>query len=317
MEKESNEPSAQGGTPPPPPAQTNAAQRPIPAPPPLPPPSADAALRGRLERAETQLEELRGRLDPAGGPAGAGLRDVGQRLAGLEASVEGLKRTFASEGELAARLAQAESALASLRTAFDGQNRRLGLELDSRAGRDAVDGMRVELSAALSSIDEMKISLAQSTDELSSLGSECRRALGEAQGMLKAAEQNRGAALFDEHLREVVARLGARLSEMETAVHAGLAELSGRLKANEVLYQKMFSGAEERLAKSVEPQLKGIEGQLRWLRENLIRLSDDYAVVTERKIRALEAKYSAFEAISRRMDAIDAALKKGGRLGLP
>ncbi len=302
MEKENNEPSARGGTPPPP----------LP-----PPPAADAALRGRLERVEAQLEELRGCLHSAAVSPGDGLRDVAQRLSGLEALVDGLKRTFASEGELAARLAQAEGALASLRTAFEGQNRRTGLELDARAGRDAVDGMRVDLTVALSSIDEMKLSLAQSTDELSALGSECRRALGEAKGMLKAAEQNRGAALFDEHLREVVARLGARLSETETEMHAGFAELSGRLKANEVLYKKMFSDAEERLAKSVEPQLKGIEGQLRWLRENLIRLSDDYAVVTERKIRALEAKYSAFEAISRRMDAIDAALKKSGRLGLP
>jgi len=79
----------------------------------------------------------------------------------------------------------------------------------------------------------------------------------------------------------------------------------------------MFSAAEERLAKGLEPRLKDMDGQLRWLRESVIRLSDDYAVVTERRMRALEAKYSAFETIARRMDAIDAALKKAGRIGLP
>ena len=163
----------------------------------------------------------------------------------------------------------------------------------------------------------MKSRLSLYSEEFSGVERGCRKALGEMQGYVKSAEQKPMAEKFDEYLKESVARLSDRLAEAETAMHAGLAELSGRLTANEILYKKIFTEAEERLRKSVEPELKSVDGQLKWLRENMIRLSDDYTVVAERKMRALEGKYAAFEAIARRMDAIDAALKMGGKIGLP
>ncbi len=296
-------------------------------PPPMPPPpEPNAGLRRRLERVEGLIEELRGGL-AAGEKLAAErsaaaltrdeLKNAELRVTDLSASFDGLKRTFAGGSELDARLAQAEAALASLKTSFEGQQRKLRVELETLAPKDAVNALRVNLAAALAALDEMKTGLAQYSGELSALGSECRKTLGEAQGLAKAAERARTAPQFVEFLKDASAAMSARLAGLEVAMHAGLSELSGRMNANEILYNKMFSTAEERLKKCLEPKFKDIEGQLRWLRENVLRLSDDYTVAAERRIRALEAKYSAFEVMARRMEAIDAALKKSGRIGLP
>lgn len=299
---------------------------PAPAPAPAPPDGGGAEFAFRLGRAEELVDGLRRQVSACeeGLRAEAGkavsrdeLRDMALRVADLAEAFDGLKRSVASEGELAARLGQAEAAAASLKTAFEGQQRRLKGELDALAPRAAADEVRVNLAAATASLDEMKRNFAQYSEELHAVGAECRRALGEAQGLARVAAQGGATGRFDEHLKEIVAKLNGRLSEVETAMHAGLSELTARLNSGEVLYNKVFSAAEERLAESLEPRMKDIDGQLRWLRETVIRLSDDYTVVAERKMRALEAKYSAFEVISRRMDAIDAALKMGGRLGLP
>lgn len=232
-----------------------------------------------------------------------------------EAPAAAPKGRASREEELAARLELAESSLAGLKAAFEGQRARFEGELDAVAQKDSVEALRVNLAAALTALDGMKLNFAQYADELAASRSECRKALGEAQGLARVAAQNQAGGQLDGFLRDSVDRLSARLAELETAMHAGLSELSARFTANEVLYGKMFSSAEERLKKGLEPQLKRVEGELRWLRENLLRLSDDYTVVAERKIRALEAKYSAFEAISRRMDAIDAALRMGAKKG--
>ncbi|MDD2805634.1 MAG: hypothetical protein PHV33_08775 [Elusimicrobiales bacterium] len=293
---------------------------------PPPPQGGGEEFAFRLGRAEAVLAELRGqvsagadalRAEAAKAATRDELKDMGLRVSDLSVSFDGLRRTFSSEGELAGRLEQAEGAVAALKTALEGQQRRLKGELEALAPRALTDEMRVNLSGAVSALDEMKLNFAQYSEELAAVAAECRKALGEAQGLAKAAAQGGVAGRFDEHLKDLVAKLSARLSEVETAMHAGVAELAARMNSNEVLYNKMFSAAEERLAKGLEPKLKDIDGQLRWLRESVIRLSDDYAVVAERRMRALEAKYSAFETIARRMDAIDAALKKAGRIGLP
>lgn len=293
---------------------------------PRPPEGGGNEFAFRLGRAEELLEALRRQLssDEEAMREGDGkaasrdeLKDMGLRVGDLGASFDGLKRAVSSEGELAARLGQTEAAVTELRTVLEGQQRKLKSELEALAPRETADEMRVNLAGAIASLDEMKLNFAQYSEELSSMGAECRKALGEAQGLAKAAAQGGGAARFDEHLKDLVAKLHTRLAQVETAMHAGLSELAARFNGSEVLYNKMFSAAEERLNESLGPKLKDIDGQLRWLRENVIRLADDYTVVAERKMKALEAKYSAFEAISRRMDAIDAALKMGGRIGLP
>lgn len=308
-----------------PPVEPQAAPLPPPPPPPQASPS-EAGLRARLERAEALIEELRGRLAAdekksdekiSAAATKDDLKNAELRMTDIAAALEDFKRTFASEGELAARLAQAESAMAGLKTSFEGQELKLKTELPALASRDAADELRVNLAAALNTLNEMKLAMAQYAGEVSSLGSECRRALGEAQGLSKAALNAQTAPQAVDFMREAAAAMNTRLSELEVSVHASISEFSSRLGAGEVLINKVLASAEERLRKSFEPKFKDIDGQLRWIRENLLRLSDDYSVVAERKIRALEAKYSAFEAIARRMDAIDAALKKSGRIGLP
>lgn len=307
----------QEGAPPPPPDWAQPPPPPDEAPA-SPQPEETDMLRLRVDRAEALIVDLQRRAAEAeealgARPAAAAQEPQGHdpRISELASSLDALKLRASREGELAARLEVAESSLAGLKSAFDGQRSRLEAELDGLAQKDAVEAMRVNLSASLTALDEMKLNFAQYADELSASRSECRKALGEAQGLARAAAQNQAAGQMDGFVRDSVTRLGAKLAELETAMHAGLSELSVRFNANEVLYNKMFASAEERLKKGIEPQLKSIDGQLRWLRENLLRLSDDYTVVAERKMKALESKYAAFEAISRRMDSIDAALRMG------
>ncbi|OIO02348.1 MAG: hypothetical protein COX65_04895 [Elusimicrobia bacterium CG_4_10_14_0_2_um_filter_56_8] len=300
--------------------------RPAPQAAPLPPTVGGEEFAFRLARTEQTLEQLRKQLaadeESAASRAGKAVskdevKNIDLRITDLAASLEGLGRAFAREGELAARLERAEAAIGEIKTLQPGQQSQIRASLDALAPREEVDALRVNVSGALESLEEMKSRLSLYSEEFSGVERGCRKALGEMQGYVKSAEQKPMAEKFDEYLKESVARLSDRLAEAETAMHAGLAELSGRLTANEILYKKIFTEAEERLRKSVEPELKSVDGQLKWLRENMIRLSDDYTVVAERKMRALEGKYAAFEAIARRMDAIDAALKMGGKIGLP
>lgn len=296
-----------------------------PAPPPLPSGGSEE-FGARLVRVEAVIEEMR--LQAAAAEENAAARSgkaasreetkiLDLRISDLAASFDGLKRTFAREGELAARLEQAEAGLAEFKVQAEGQQAQTKLALDGLAGKDELDALRVKVAAAAASMEEMKRRFAQYAEEFSGVERECRKALGEMQGCVKSAEQKPLAEKFDEYMKETVSRLAVKLAELETAMHAGLAEMSGKLMSGEILYKKVFTEAEGRLIKSVEPELKSVDGQLKWLRENLIRLSDDYTVVAERKMRALEGKYAAFEAISRRMDAIDAAFKMGGKIGLP
>lgn len=294
-------------------------------PPPLPA-APPAELLLRLERAENVIEQMRReaaadaenvQMRVANAATRDEVKNIGLRISDLTASFDGLTRTFAREGELAARLERTEGALAEIKTLLPGQQAQLKKNVEEFVPREEMDAMRANVLGAQASVEEIKRAFARYSEEFSGVERECRKTLGEAKGYAKSAEQNPLAAQFDEYLKESVSRLGMKLAEVETSLHAGLADLSGRLMASEVLYKKIFTEAEERLKKGLEPQLNNMEGQLKWLRENLIRLSDDYTVVAERKMRALEGKYSAFEAIARRMDAIDAALKMGGRVGLP
>lgn len=309
-------PSGGEAPPPPPPGRL---------PPPPLPPMANVDLLRRLERAESVIEDLRRQAAAAEEEAKERaakaaskdeLKNIDLRMSDLAAAYDGLGRAFAREAELAARLELAEGALAEFKTQLPGQQLQLKTKLDVLAPKEEVDALRVNVSGAAAALEGLKQRFAQYAEEFSGVERECRKALGEMQGYVKSAQEKPLTEKFDDYLKESVARLSDKLAEVETAMHAGLAELSGKLLAGEVLYKKIFTEAEERLRKGVEPELKSMDGQLKWLRENMIRLSDDYTVVAERKMRALEGKYSAFEAIARRMDAIDASLKMGGKIGL-
>ncbi|MBU2574142.1 MAG: hypothetical protein KKH28_08720 [Elusimicrobia bacterium] len=281
---------------------------------------ADPELLRRLERAESVIEELRGELaaaeDRAGTRAGAAaskdeLKNLDLRMTDLSSAFGGLKRTLASEEELAASLAErSESSLTELKTAFYTQQSQVKKSLEALTPRRDIEALRVSVSGALFEFEELKRQAAEYSEEFSRIEHECRKALGEMQGYARSAKEQPLTGRFDEHLKNSVSRLNAKLAEVETSMHAALAELSGRLNADRVLYAKIFTEAEDRIKKSVEPEMQAEKGQLKWLHDNVIWLMDEYKVVTERKIRALEGKCSVFEAISRRMDAISEELEK-------
>ena len=253
---------------------------------PLPPapPQADPQLLARLERAESGIEALRAELGAAGerGESPVTRAEIGcldQRTAGLEAAVASLQRSVVGEEELAAKL------------------ERYGEELFA-------------VRAALPLIEEVKRAGAQYAEEFSRIERECRKALGEMQGYVSSAAEKPLAGRFDDHLKEAVSRLNVKLSEAETALHAGLARLDSRLDAERALSEKIFAEAGDRLIKSVEPGMKAAAEETKGLRDKVLWLTDEYKIVMERKIRALEGKYSAFDAISGRMDTITEALEK-------
>lgn len=286
---------------------------------PAPPTKGMDELVARLTRAESIVLDLRCQLAEGEEAVNSRVAQTASkdemkmldlRLADLGAAFSGLKRTFAGEAELAARLELTERSLAELNALRPGQQAQLKASLDSLVSREEVDALRVNITSALGSLEEMKRGLLLYSEDFSGVERECRKALGEMRGYMKSAAQKPLEARFDEYLKEVVAGLSGKLAEVETAMHAGLAELSGRLTTGEVLYKKMFTEAEACLRESIEPELKSVDSQLKDLRGNLNRLSDDYAVMAERKLRALEFKYSAFEAMSRRMDDIEALLRK-------
>lgn len=130
----------------------------------------------------------------------------------------------------------------------------------------------------------------------------------------KHAEAKLVAEGLNEYLRGLVAQLNTRLVEAENTMHISLSEMSARLTGSEAVYKTMFSDAENRLKESVGGELTALNSNMKKLRESVVWLADEYKIIMERKIRALEGKYSAFEAIARRMDTIDAALKRSDKL---
>jgi hypothetical protein len=288
--------------------------------PPAPPPKADSELVCRLERAESVLAGLRAELATvvnreearAGAAATKGeVKNLDLRMTDLNAAFDGLKRSLSGEGEMAARLLLTESELAEVKTAFAAHRYSVRRSLEALVPKEEIEALRVGLAAALDGLADVKRSEAQYAGEFAEIESECRKALGEMQGYVEASKEKSPAARFDEHLKNSLGKMNGKLAEVETALHAGLTKLSSRLNGDRVLYDKMFAEAEERVRAGLAPELKAAEGETKWLRENVIWLMDEYKVVMERKIRALEGKYSAFEAISKRMDTISEVLQKG------
>ncbi len=287
--------------------------------PPPPPPGWVPEFGSRLARAEGFMEELRGRITSGEENAKArsaqavskgDLKNVDLRISDISEGFLSLKRTFAGESELAARLESAENGLTEVKTLISTQQALVRRNLDALAPREEINALKVNSAASVAALEEVKHEMARYSEEFSGVEHECRKALGEMQGYVKSAERKPLAEQFDEFLKDSVARMNAKLSEVETAMHAGLSELASRLTANEILYKKIFTEAEDRVKKSVAPELKALEGETKVLRERVAWLTDEYKIVMERKMRALEGKYSAFEAISKRMDSISDELER-------
>ncbi len=126
----------------------------------------------------------------------------------------------------------------------------------------------------------------------------------------KNAEQRIVTDGLTEYRNDLIMGMNARIAEAENNMRLSLADMSARLTGSEAVYRKMFSDAESLVRKSTGGELASLDDQLKRLRESVVWLTDEYKIVIERKIRALEGKGAAFEAIARRMDTIDAALKK-------
>ncbi|MEK7721891.1 MAG: hypothetical protein AAB359_05830 [Elusimicrobiota bacterium] len=125
----------------------------------------------------------------------------------------------------------------------------------------------------------------------------------------KYVEQKLVSEMLGEYLRDQVAGLNIKVTEAGNSMNLSLSDMSARLTADEAVYGKMFSEAEDRVKRSLGGEIVALDVRLKKLRESVVWLEDEYRIVMERKIRALEGKYAAFEAISVRMDTISSALK--------
>ncbi len=232
-----------------------------------------------------------------------------RRIAELEAAVKALRAEVAvlrgvqagPGREMTARLERSENMVAELRREVAAQ---------SEGCKASLEGV-----AAWEEIKKKELHLSDYLGRFSAIENECRKSLGEMQGFAKNIGEKLISERFDEYLRESVARLSGKLADVETAMYAGLGDVSSRLMVNEVLYKKMFTDAEERLKKSIEPELRVLGSQMKTVGEKVAWLSDEYEMVTRLKVRALEGKYSAFEAISKRMDIISDSLGRAGKPG--
>ena len=237
---------------------------------------------------------------PSGAPAAPVRADNG-RTAALEVAVRELKKELA---------------------ALKGAAQRQALQPDPSAAAQRpepaiapVNDLKREMSVAAEGVTRAagtQARLAVRMERSENLIAELKVLVSSQQAQLdKYAETKLVAEGLSEYLRDLVARLNAKLADAENTMHITLSDMSARLTGSEAIYGKMFSDAEDRVKKSLGGEITAMNAHLKKLREDVVWLSDEYKIVMERKIRALEGKYSAFEAIAGRMDSIDAALKKG------
>ena len=262
---------------------------------------------------------------PAQAPAQA-RPEIDARVAGLEASVKAMEVEIAvlkqaaarpvppapvnkPDLESAARLARLEKSIEEFGPLLADQAARQKLAGPDGGLKEELGIVNSGISETLAFFESMKRSLSQYASEFSGIERECRKSLGEMQGYIRNIDQKFVTERFDEYLKDSVLQLNGKLALVETEMHAGLSDLSSRLMTSEVLYGKIFTEAEDRLRKGLEPDIQAVNDRLKDLRSKVSWLTDEYSIVMERKMRVLEAKYSAFDAISARMDTISEALK--------
>lgn len=281
--------------------------------------AADNAMAVRVERSEAAFLELKRELAAQRGalrdylersvPKDA-LAAVEGRISGLEISVAELSGDAGAESALTLRLEKNETAISELdrklASACAGIERKLAALPDG----EKLAGLRAEFGSVLADFENMRKSVAAYAEEFSGIERECRKALGDVQGYARSVAQRTVETGFESYLKDSVARLASKLAEVETSLRGALADVSGRLASGEALSKMLIASAEENLRKAVDPATKALESQIAGLREKVVWLTDEYKIVMERKIRALEGQKGAFEAISRRMDSIGQELQK-------
>ncbi|HAH32937.1 MAG TPA: hypothetical protein DCL44_11560 [Elusimicrobia bacterium] len=214
-----------------------------------------------------------------------------------------------NDKELLSRLEKAENGFSELKTTLSELQSQMKERQATLVSKEEIETVKVKLADTCGVFETIKRAVSEYTSEFSGIERECRKSLGEMQGYVKNMDQKLVAEKIDDHLKDSVSRLSSKMADVERAVHAGLSDLSSRLMTDEVFYRKIFSEAEERLRKGLEPDIQSINGQLKVLTSKVNWLMDEYSIVMERKMRALEAKYSAFDIISARMDNISEALR--------
>ena len=329
-------------------ALKQAASRPQPPPPPPPlslPAKHDKDLISRLERSESGVLELKNMFFEYQSQMEKHLEVIASKNEVSENGVLGLKNMFLEYQSqikkhleiIASKNEASENGVLEFKTMFSeyrsqmkkhleiitSKNEELaalrGMSAESLTAFETmmkhtvnaeVDAVKVMVSDKLAAFEAMrKRTVSEYTAEFSGIERECRKTLGEVKGYLENVSQKLVAERFDDYLKDSVSRLSGKVADVEKAMHTGLADLSSRLMSDEVLYGKIFVESEDRLRKGLEPDMQAVNGQLKSLREKLTWLTDEYSIVMERKMRALEVKYSAFDVISARMDTINEALR--------
>lgn len=254
-------------------------------------------------------------------PPARGRPENDAKVAALEVSIKALQTEIAAlkqavsrppappppppaktDPELLARIERSETGLIEIKKLLD-------------SSKEDVATVNFKIADTITALEAAHHRLSAYTEEFSGIEQECRKSLGEMQGYLKNVSQKLVAQRLDDHLKDSVTRLSGRLSDIEKAMYASLGDLSSRLMSDEVLYGKIFSEAEERMRKGLAPDIQAINGQLKGIGEKVTWLMDEYNIVMERKIRVLDAKYSAFDALSARVEMLGEALSREKEAG--
>ncbi|OGS13589.1 MAG: hypothetical protein A2234_04530 [Elusimicrobia bacterium RIFOXYA2_FULL_58_8] len=262
----------------------------------------------RLLAVEKELGVLRAALAEARRAAACAAPALAEQLK-LAARVDGSEKKMEEFlSRLAAQENNMDSAKVSLMLEEHGkklaEHEKVFNKAVSAVQPDEVSSLRQDVGRLVAGFEDVKQKFASYAEEFSAVERECRASLGSMKGYVKAAENDPLAGRFDNYLKDSVASLAGKLADAEVSMHAALAGLAGRLNANEALYGRMFTEAEERLKKSLIPEIRQLSDRITAVSSDVGWLKDEYQIVMARKIRALEGKYSAFDAISEHMSVI-------------
>ncbi|PIU20160.1 MAG: hypothetical protein COT18_03705 [Elusimicrobia bacterium CG08_land_8_20_14_0_20_59_10] len=224
-------------------------------------------------------------------PAVAGARADDGKMAALEAAVSELKEELAALKGAARQTVGAPPSAPPERPA---------------PALAPLDDLKREMSAGAEGVKRAagtQAQLAVRMERCENLIAELKALVSSQQAQLnKYAEAKLVAEGLSEYLRDLVARLNAKLVEAENTMHMSLSNMSARLTSSEAIYGKMFSDAEDRVKKSLGGEITAMDAQVKKLLEDVVWLSNEYKIVMTGKIHALEEKYSSvLEAIAKRI----------------
>jgi len=168
------------------------------------------------------------------------------------------------------------------------------------------------IAKTLAEFEDLQRKFASYAADFTAIERECRTSLGTIKGYVQTAGKFPLSEKYDEYLKDSITRLTAKQAAAEIALHESVAKLAGRLNGNEALYGKMFSDAEQRLKMAMAPELKQLEARIADVNNDAAWLKDEFKMVVSLKIKALEGKYSAFEAMSAHLKILTEDIRDKG-----